>query len=159
MKSGILIVALLLSACASLGPASGPRFIPLDSSASDKATLYIYRPDVEFNRAGSPEIFLNNEKKALLRSGGYMGFILSPGDYEIKAEGSTWGTNWWPRPAMRTLEVEAGKEYYVHVEPTLPRNVEAGPHLFAKDNVARTIITVIPKEEAIYEIAHTMLSQ
>ena len=160
MRFNFLIIFLfLISACASLGPASGPAFKPTNINETNNAVLYVYRPDVEFNREGSPEIFLNGEKKALLRAGGYLSFIVPPGEYEIKAEGSTWGTNWWPRLASRTLSVEAGNEYYVRIVPTLPPNVKAGTHLFNENNVSRTIIKLIQPEEAQKEITNTMLSQ
>ena len=72
MRFNFLIIFLfLISACASLGPASGPAFKPTNINEANNAVLYVYRPDVEFNRAGSPEIFLNGEKKALLRAGGF----------------------------------------------------------------------------------------
>jgi len=158
MRLIFTFVVLLVSACTSLGPATGPYFSPLISNESDTAILYVYRPYADFNREGSPELFINGENKGLLRSGGYMGFILPPGVYEIKAEGSTWGTNWWPGPSARALEIEVDQEYYVRVLPVLPPNVEAGAHLFASNNVSRTKITLVPKGEAQIEIAGTKLS-
>jgi len=44
--------------------------------------------------------------------------LLPPGEYEIKVEGSTWGTNWYPAPVSRNMVVEAGLEYYLRVIPT-----------------------------------------
>jgi Protein of unknown function (DUF2846) len=150
---------LLIAGCAAAPPVDAPRFAPMTSVAADKATVYIYRPTAPFNLGGYPEIFLNGEKKFALHSNGYGAFVLPPGEYEIKAEGSRMGTNWWPRPAIRPIVVQAGREYYVRVIPVLPPGVKPGPHLFAEDNVSRTLITLVPKDEALEEIAKTQLNQ
>jgi hypothetical protein len=149
---------LVLLAVGWLAMAAGPPLAPV-TPAADKATLYIYRPSAEFNWAGYPEIYVNGEKKFRLQNGRYAVLTLPPGEYELKAEGSRWGTNWWPGPTVRTLTVKAGHEYYVRVIPVLPPGVKAGPHLFEKNNVSHTLMTLVPKEQALKEIAETRLTQ
>jgi hypothetical protein len=150
-----LIAAAAIAGCAA--PIEGPQFQPIATPAADKATVYIYRPSREFNLAGYPEIFINGEKKFALLNNGYAVLQLVPGDYEIKAEGSRFGTNWWPRPTNRTIAVEAGREYYVRVVPALPPGVQPGPHLFRDDNVSRAVMTLVPRDQALNEISTTQL--
>ncbi len=154
MRLRLPFVVLLMASCAAA--ADGPRFAPITPVPADKATVYIYRPYVNFNYGGYPRIFLNGEKKFALRNRRYGVFTLPPGEYEIKAKGSRWGTNWWPRPAVRTLAVKAGREYYLRVIPVLPPGV-AVMQLYKKNNVSRTEMTLVPKEQALKEIAETQL--
>lgn len=151
-KKRVWVLVVALAGCAT--SAEGPPFQPM-AAAADKATVYVYRPHNDFNFAGYPEIFINGEKKFALLDNGYAALSLPAGEYEIKAEGTRFGTNWWPRPTTRTLSVEAGREYYVRVIPTLPPGVKAGPHLFRDDNVSRAVMTLLPKEQALMEISKT----
>ena len=135
-------------------------FTPLTPLPAEKATVYIYRPAAEFNDAGYPHIFVNGEKqKFRLKNGRYAVLTLLPAEYEIKAQGSRFGTNWWPGPTTRTVTVEAGREYYVRVLPVLPPGVQPGLHLFKKNNVSRTTMTLVPKEQALMDISATKLAK
>lgn len=40
-----------------------------------------------------------------------------PGEHIIKAEGSTWGTNWYPGPMERKFTFSAGLSYYLRIRP------------------------------------------
>jgi len=100
------------------------------------------------------EVFLNGEKKFNLGNSGYGVFTLPPGEYEIKVEGDPWQTNWAKFPAIRMLAVEAGREYYVRVFIVQ----KSGPLLSAGIN-SYTQITLVPKEQALKEIAETSLHQ
>lgn len=149
----VLILTLAMAGCAA--PLEGPPFKPV-AAAPGKAIVYVYRPDRAFNLAGYPEIFINGEKKFPLLNNGYAALVLPPGEYEIKAEGTQFGTNWWPGPTTRTLSVEAGRDYYVRLIPMLPPGVKAGPHLFG-NNVSRAVVTLVPREQALKEISTTQL--
>jgi hypothetical protein len=148
MLAAVTIV-LALAGCAS--PATGPEF-QLMPVPIDKAAIYIYRPDREFNRGGYANVSVNGESKFPLKDQGYAVLLLPPGQYEFKFEGSQSGTNWWPPVATRTLGIEVGREYFVRAIPTLPPGTKPGPHLF-KNNVSRTEIELVPKEQALREIA------
>jgi hypothetical protein len=157
MRFRLALILLLMVGCAVA--AEDVPFTPLTPLPADKATVYIYRPDAEFNSAGYPRIFINGEKKFDLENGHYGALTLPPGEYEIKAQGSRWGTNWWPGPTTRTITIKAGHEYYVRVIPALPSGVKAGPHLFFEKKVAHTLMTLVPKEQALREITETKLAE
>ena len=150
MRVSLLLAALGAAGC--LSPeAGGPKF-SMTPVAPDAATVYVYRPAREFNHGGHAFVFVNGEKKFPLLHKGFKVMRLKPGTYELKVEGSSWETNWWPRPAARTLGVEAGREYFVRAVPALPPGVKAGPHLFRENNVSRTLIELVPPEQALEEI-------
>jgi hypothetical protein len=138
----------LAAGCAA--PASGPEFSLLHA-APDKATLYVYRPSAKFNYGGYPHVFVNGEKKFALKDQGYSVLILEPGTYEIKFEGSKWGTNWWPPPATRTLSVEAGREYFVRAVPG------GAPGPDASKTVPSTLVRLVPKQQALAELRRLRL--
>lgn len=143
-KAGFTAIVILLAGCVSFGSAHGPQFQEADPPSSGHAVLYIYRPEKKFNSGGFPYIYLNDEKKLPMRMGGYMIFNLDPGRHEIKAVGSTWGTNWWPGPASRVIELEANQEYFVRVVPV---------------GSPATLIETVPKNTALDEIYFTRLIQ
>jgi len=152
MKVSILLVivisVLFLEGCAT---ASGPKFTPLSKLPEDKATVYIYRPYVFFNSGGYPNIFVNGEKMFSLPISGFGVLTLLPGNYEIMAKGSTWGTNWYPGPVSEAFSFKAGLDYYLRVIPWVPANT---PSLLFFSR-ARTQLKIIPKKEALQEIYET----
>jgi hypothetical protein len=115
-----LVVILLLSGCRS---AKGPGFQPLESRPPDKAVIYIYRPLISRLRASdyhSPYLFVDNKKIVPMKVGRYTWLYAEPGThvFEIKA------TTFFRHTAVKTLErisleVEAGKEYYLGFEQNL----------------------------------------
>ena len=111
----LLYLFLLLSGCASVD--LGDKFQSLTSTPKDKATLYIYRPKTYFNWAGWPNIYIDNQQKAPLANNSYFISYVMPGEHKIKAEGSTWGTNWYPGPMERKFNFSAGSSYYLRVRP------------------------------------------
>jgi hypothetical protein len=146
-------------------PLDAPAFQEA-TAAPDHALLYVYRPRAAFNGGGSPDVHVGGGKKFSLRTQGYRPFKLMPGDYEIKAECNI---NWWPPSAARRLSVLAGQEYYVRITPTLSQdpNAEAALDPDAKGlalkpirgicNQGRTLITLVPKAQALAEISQTRL--
>lgn len=148
-----LASAALIAGCAA--GATGPEF-SLAPIVSDKGMVYVYRPVTKFNEGGYANVFVNGEKKFPLRDKGYAVLALAPGTYELKIEGSQFGTNWWPPPATRTLGVEAGQEYFVRVIPALPPGVAPGPHLFT-NNISRALVDLVPKAQALAEIRELRL--
>ena len=93
--------------------------------------------------------------------------FLNEGEYDIKLEGSMWGTNWWPGPATAKLSVSAGREYYVRILPLEPgSSIEIGvfePILifgarnFGHYSKAQTDIRAVEKSQALKEIGPTTL--
>jgi hypothetical protein len=139
----------LLAGCAS--PASGPEFKQAALSPHT-GTVYIFRPDREFNRGGYPYVYVNGDRKFALKENGYAVLSLPAGNYEFKFEGSQSGTNWWPPPVTRLLGIEAGREYFVRAIPILPPGAKPGLYLFS-NNISRTRVDLIPREQALRELA------
>jgi len=162
----------LESALASLSQSIAPAYRPYRPRFVDayphQAIVYIYRPYVQFNWGGYPEILINGEGRFPLKVRGNRAFFLSPGEYEIKAEGNS---TWYPPDAMRTLSVEAGGEYFVRVTPSarpMPSTSDAALQpeggnservqpfaLFLPGRMGRTVITLVPRAQARMEISQT----
>jgi len=111
----LLYLFVVLSGCATIE--LGDKFQSLKSTPKDNATLYIYRPKTYFNRAGWPDIYIDNKKIAPLVNNSYIISYVMPGEHKIKAEGSTWGTNWYPGPMERKFTFGAGLSYYLRIRP------------------------------------------
>lgn len=141
-------IILLFSGCA----ATGPAFQSIDVNQTDKAIVYVYRPSRFFYGGGWPNIYLNGQKQFALKNNGYGVLFLEAGDYEIKAEGSFFLTNWQPGPASINLSVHQGLEYFVRVTP------EHESTIFGFKTVAVTgtaQIIEVSKEQALSEIHKT----
>jgi hypothetical protein len=152
MKTNFLLLLVLVSTLVGgCTVRTGSQFTPVISQPDDLATVYIYRPYRYFNSGGFPYIFVNGEKRFPLPMRGYRAVNLPLGEHEIKAEGSTLGTNWYPGVSTFSLQVEAGMEYYLRVTPWVPPGT-APISFFTK---AQTIIENIPKTEALPEIYET----
>lgn len=136
---------LLLAGCA---VALGPQFQQLEPTSADKATVYVYRPSLDFFRPGHPEVFVNGSRKFALRDGGYSVFTLSPGTYEIKFEGQFLATNWAPPAVTHKLGVEAGREYFIRA---YPEKVPGGPL------ASRTVVSLVQKEQAVQDLKRLSL--
>lgn len=111
----LLLITLFVSGCATVD--TGNKFQPLAYTPTDKATLYIYRPETYFNWAGWPNMYIDNQLKTSLLNNSHFISYLIPGEHIIKAEGSTWGTNWYPGPVERKFTFNAGSSYYLRVKP------------------------------------------
>lgn len=150
MRTNLACMALVALTAGCTAPATGPEF-SLAPVAEDKGNVYIYRPYTKFNEGGYPNVFVNGEKKFALKDKGYAVLSLQPGNYELKIEGTTMGTNWWPPAVTRTLGVEAGREYFMRVIPALPSGAAPGPYLFT-NNISRALVTLVKREQALSEI-------
>lgn len=111
----LMFVSLFIAGCATVE--RGDKFQPLGYIPKDKATLYIYRPKTFFNWGGWPDIYIDNELKTSLINNSHFICHLKPGEHLIKAEGSTWGTNWYPGPVERKFTFNAGNSYYLRITP------------------------------------------
>jgi len=111
----LIYLFFVLSGCATIE--LGDKFQSLKSTPKDKATLYIYRPKTDFNWAGWPDVYIDNKQKTPLVNNSYFIAYVMPGEHKIKAEGSTWGTNWYPGPIERKFTFSAGSSYYLKIRP------------------------------------------
>ena len=162
-----LIIVTLIYGCSSVST-TGNTFVPINTVSDTYSVIYVYRPHREFNEAGWVEIFVNNQKKFGLEDNSYGYVILKEGEYTLKAEGSMFGTNWWPGPAGTTLSIAAGQIYYVRIVPIPPRSEIDKPIVAPHDGAltatsqfsyysqAQTEIMLIEKEQALKEITETI---
>jgi hypothetical protein len=107
--SGIAVLSVLLSACA-----TAPRK-PFSPSAAppNSAALYFYRPSEMTARLIRPTISANGATLGDLRNDSYGVVFLAPGQIQLL---SAWpGLPGSRRQDSATLNVEAGKSYYLRV--------------------------------------------
>jgi hypothetical protein len=143
------VFILALTSCS----ATGPLFNPESMEGNSKSNLYIYRSWKFFNGGGWPNIYLNGKKLFALKNNGYGILYLEPGNYEIKAEGSFFLTNWYPGPASININVEANNEYYIRVTPQHDKTIYGASGTVAMTGSAQ--IVLVPKEVAMKEIVET----
>ena len=166
IKLLFLIPALILSAC-SIPKATNVLFQPVQTIPANSSIVYFYRPEAYFNSAGWVELFIDEEMKFALVNNSYGYVVLNEGDYDIKLEGSMWGTNWWPGPATAKLSVASGREIYVRILPLEPGTtiemgafepiLSFGARTFGHFSKAHTDIRVMEKNLALKEIRPTTL--
>src|SRR6185503_20465255 len=139
-----LVAAVVLAGCA----ATGPEFQPVAAQA-DKATVYIYRPDLTLWMGGYPYVSVGAEKKYALLNNGYRVMTLPPGKHSIRFQGTTFGTNWPAAPVSHSVDLQAGQEYFIR----------AYPELLDKNRplVGRTRVELVAREEALRELASVRL--
>ncbi len=142
-----LVTIVALGACVYT---TGPIFRPV-AEQPGSAIVYVYRPGPPKPQAFGeryPRIYVNGEKKFDLKDAGYCVITLPPGQHEIKAVGDFW-TNWTTVPVTRTIAVEAGREYYIRVRPTVLRDFETGRASFVTEMIQ------MRKDEALKELSET----
>jgi len=149
------LAIILIGGCATPST-TGVKFYLVDGTSEEKAIIYVYRPAKDFNNKGWVNIMANDEKKFVLVNNSYGFFTLNSGEYEIQAEGSKMGTNWWPGPAATKISVTGGQDYYVRMFPFLPPGVKASPALFTS-GAAQVDIMEVEKSLALEEISRTEL--
>jgi hypothetical protein len=123
MKKTILIL-LLLSGCAAMGP----KFIPETNISSDMALIYVYRKSSIVGAANEPYAFINSKHHTELLNGGYAFQYVKPGSVTIGTLQGYWGLDLISRliekqKILLTIDVEAGKTYYIQYKPVGGRMV------------------------------------
>jgi hypothetical protein len=92
--------------------ASGPKFSALDPVNQNFGQVYFYRMANFVGSANPYEIFIDDEKKAVLKNGGYLKLDLRPGQHSIAAKPSITSALSIGRPAYEQVMVEPGKRYF-----------------------------------------------
>ena len=155
LKLVIIISTLLLGSCALPHPAAPKpteaQFKQVQTIPDEKALVYFYRPAFTFNWGGYANLFIDDEKQFPLKNNSYGFVFLDGGTYEVKFEGSTWGTNWYPEPAIAELSVEPGREYYIRLLPLPADSPTHGKYL---PGIIHLTVTA-----TAYFNAHTQISQ
>ena len=147
-RSILILFVFIISGCS----AKGPLFQSVQSLPSNKSVVYVYRPSMMFNATGWPDLYINEEKIASLKNGGYVELILDPGSYMIKAKGSVIFTNWYPSAVEGEFTIEAGKEYYIRVTPQLTGAYVTGEVVSMSGSAS---MVLVPSGDARKEILKT----
>lgn len=92
------------------GCATGPRFTSPIEPPADEAVVYFYRPYQYAASAVAPALRDNGKKITRLMTNGYYEYIVKPGKHEFV-------TDTMSIDKALSLKLEAGKTYYVRLEP------------------------------------------
>lgn len=98
---GILVLALMLSSCATLGP----QYQKVDSFQKNKGLVYIYRPSKFVGGGVSYTVSAGDTPVIKLYNGGYYPYFSEPGEIEFWAKTET--------KSSVTLDVKPGQTYYI----------------------------------------------
>lgn len=113
----VLLFIFALSGCA----ASGARYTPDVLSDPGKAIIYAYRPSITINCCVSPAIFVNGKEQGVLKNGGYLALVASPGITNIRAVNTSVGF----APLDLQIDVKAGEAYYLRWSASAKMGVAA----------------------------------
>lgn len=106
MKNLPLIFAFsMLAGCA----ATGAPFALEKNISSNKAVIYIYRPEIAINCCVSPNIFINNENIGQLKNGGYLSTVVVPGSITAEAINKNVGF----KSLKLTIDAKPDQTYYL----------------------------------------------
>lgn len=115
MKSylGLFVVACLLTACGSVGPAY--KLQPQESSPSDETLVYIYRPKtfVGILNFDVPFVSVDGHRLTRIRIGGYLSIPLKPGRHSIRTTESLFGRDTGNVRGQTDFEVKQGAQIYL----------------------------------------------
>ena len=108
-KLKLVLCLLLFTGCATSMVASltkhGSHYVPTNNS--DIGLIYIYRESEFTGSLRGVYIDANGKRIGALNSGTYFVYETTPGETVVSVE------NWLGKDISRTLQVEAGKSYYV----------------------------------------------
>jgi len=144
MLLGVLLIGILTSGCATLGP----TFTADTAVAADRAAVYVYRSPGLVGGALSPNVAANGVPLADLPSGGYFVYHAAPGEVELSARTEA--------KTSVTLDAKAGQVYYV--KGSIGVGVFVGhPHLVIVTNdigereikECKLVPTRVPTAEAV----------
>ena len=149
----VLLLAVLITGCA-----SREKVAFFDASVeadTNKATVYLYRGNVFSLKDAYPFVFIDDSPQGELEHLTYMTWELDPGQYEwtVKA-GDVWDEMvaldiWDIREKKITLDVEAGKYYFLRIKP------RSQPSTFGWRDAK---LELINKAKALKEINDSTLS-
>lgn len=136
----LVLIALTLTGCASLGPA----YQKVENFPEDKGLVYIYRPSSFIGGGVSYDVKVGEAPVTTLYNGGYYPYFVKPGEVEFWAKTET--------KSAVTLDVKPGQEYYV--KGTVGIGILVGrPHLMVvQPEIGATEISgckLIPEQKTV----------
>ena len=111
-----------------------------ESDSENLATINIYRPNLFFNVASSPSVFLDDKKLFDLRNNTYSVVHVSPGEHTLLVQRSMPRSRWYAGPMTFTHSFKAGKTYYIRISPEQPNSSIEG-EVVAKSGNASIMLT------------------
>ena len=156
MKIKLTFLSLLILTCLG-GCASSSYFEPTPIANAGNAMVYVYRPAAT-NPAKKPltlsypELMLDGKSAGMLKYKEYLALEVPAGQHEFLVTGLTRDAKWEPRDLSYTLQVKAGKSYFLRYRVEFD---------VAKMSLGtfkgQYIINFMPINEtdAVYEIRHT----
>lgn len=150
--AGVFLIALataLITGCA-----NSDYFEPTALTDPSKAMVYIYRPGG--SNPGKkplitsyPEMLVDGESVGMLKYKKYLAVELAPGKREFVATGLTRDARWEPKDRKYTLNIEAGKSYFMRLR--VEYNTD---HMTIGSFRGQYLIHLHPvdESEAVYEI-------
>lgn len=129
IKKCFLLSVLMLFQLGCATPSEPEIFSAPANIKQGQAAVYLYRTDLHSLKGAYPFVFLDNEEQGRLEHQTYKVWFLEPGQYEwtLKA-GDTWdelgaADSWEIREQKITLDVTAGKYYFLRLKPSAQANV------------------------------------
>ncbi|MEM8845416.1 MAG: DUF2846 domain-containing protein [Pseudomonadota bacterium] len=111
-----------------------------DNVSENETTLYIYRPNLFFNVASSPSVFLDDQKLFDLRNNTYSVVHISPGEHTLLVQRSMPRSRWYAGPMTFTHSFKANETYYIRISPEQPKSSMQG-EVVAKAGNASIMLT------------------
>lgn len=152
---------ILVSGCA----AKGPVFSVHESAEISNSHVFIYRVYDFFGGAAAPYIYVNSEYKDELKTGGYLHYILPPGEYQFFIGSKPGdGANWAPRRVEFNVKIDVGEKQYYRMlkddSEIMPYFIPVGGSILYKSpGISKIGIARVPEESALPEISKTKLSR
>ena len=136
----LALALLTLVGCGTTTPTINPVAAP-----PGKAVVHVFRPGSLYAVLGYPYVYVDGREQFPLAANDADALVLAPGRHVIRVAGDR--SNWGLAPGELTLDVEAGREYFVRVEP-----VRTAP--FAKGAAVPsgyTSVELVGREKAVGE--------
>jgi hypothetical protein len=146
----IALVAVILAGCAARGPLYQPVAVP-----DGQAAIYVYRPHSNFQRAGWPNVYVDDKSLYALKNNSYGVSVVPAGRHEVKVSGSLL-TNWAVPDSTIVVDAKAGRSIYLRYLPEFSAVYVVSPATAAV--TGHPSFHELPEADAAQEIARTRRS-
>lgn len=151
--SGSLLTGVLAAAIVAGCSATGPQFSE-QPVASDKALVYIYRPDSGAFKARTLGVDINGARVAGLKNNGFVALDLVPGSHDVKLGWDLWiGDGAIDRPILGRIAVKAGTKTYLRFATS--STTAPGTKIGTITQTMRWGLQPVPADVALPEISQT----
>jgi len=139
-RFSLLLLMIATAACSS----KEAIFVAAPADADKGSIIYVYRPSSSTNFMMSPTVVIDGNEKFNIASGDYRYVYLGSGHHTIGLN----STDQYLTDAAVTINVEAGKSYYLRVNTSLKFEPE-------QMNTRKFWIDAVAEKDALPEIART----